>query len=207
MNHIRQILILLIFAIGLYSCSNKICPAFQSSFIFHEDVRVDQFSLFTLDSIPKPFAPYKKLKYGIQPQDKYSKTVKNMATVEMRRNWGPKNAVDSLIFAETDFVTMDSLSGEVRDVEPDLFMETMKNANVDQLNYNMMFGEYMEKSFKNRQEPTEDKEPILKDTKKFLDILKPKEKAPKVDNKKEKEEKKKNEENDYIDDFNQEDYW
>lgn len=209
MNKLWQILLCCSMLTGFFSCKQKvICPAFQSAFIFQEDARVKKFSMFGEDTLPKAYTPYKKLKYGIKPPDRYKTTIRSMATVDMQLVFPVKGEIDSLVYAELNFVKPDSLYADFVDAEVDIFYNTMKKGNVDQIFYNGLYGEQLqaiEENISPRKDKTE--EPKLLD-KKWWEFL-----IPKKNEKKEEkvivenEESEEEEENQYIDDFNKEDFW
>mgnify|MGYP001791326801 FL=1 len=69
----------------LSACQRMICPAFQSTFILDDSVRLAQFSLFEGDTAgfaPKQFVTDKN-RYGIMAELSYNKKYNAIKTVEM----------------------------------------------------------------------------------------------------------------------------
>lgn len=87
-------LLLLVFA-GLLSCkSNVICPAFQSTYILDDSLRLLAFSPFGADSMPKYGSWVKKNKNGIIAPEPYWRKNYEMRIVRME-NQLPPPAVDA----------------------------------------------------------------------------------------------------------------
>ncbi|MEQ8811997.1 MAG: hypothetical protein RIE59_23220 [Imperialibacter sp.] len=93
-------LIVVITIAGLISCkSNQICPAFQSTFILDDSLRMLAFSPFGPDSMPK-YGPWvKKNKNGIITRDPYLVKNYNLKTVKMENQFVSISA-DSVTFDE-----------------------------------------------------------------------------------------------------------
>lgn len=197
---------------GFYSCQQKVvCPAFQSAFIFQDDVRTKRFSMFGEDTLPKAYTPYKKLKYGIKEPESYKSTVKSMATVDMKLVFPKKGEVDSLVYAELNFVRNDSMFADYAEAEVDIFYRTMRKGNLDQMFYNGLYGDQLKKPEESlNSEKEADEDAVLKEVKKWWDFLK-----PKKDEKKEEKvvpenpgaEEEEDDKNPYLDDFKKEDFW
>lgn len=75
----------LFIVLTLSACQRMICPAFQSTFILDDSVRLAQFSLFEGDTAgfaPKEFVTDKN-RYGIMAEISYPKKYNTIKTVEM----------------------------------------------------------------------------------------------------------------------------
>ena len=72
-----------ILALGLSACNRGvICPAFQSTFIQDDSVRLAKFSMMGPDSLPKTFITDKS-RVGIMQHSSYSKDDNSMKIVTM----------------------------------------------------------------------------------------------------------------------------
>ncbi len=107
-------LIILFLVAGLISCkSNLICPAFQSTFILNDSLRMLAFSPFGPDSMPKYGSWVKKNKNGIITRDPYLVKNYSLKTVKMENQFVPIEA-DSIGFDDElyqdEMAAMDSLA-------------------------------------------------------------------------------------------------
>lgn len=79
------LLIPLIFLILAVSCSQKkICPAYQSSFIYDKEALKKNFSYFDEDANPRVFASASKNKYLVAVPESYRKKYQRLQTIEMK---------------------------------------------------------------------------------------------------------------------------
>jgi hypothetical protein len=111
-------LIVVAIVAGLISCkSNQICPAFQSTFILDDSLRMLAFSPFGPDSMPK-YGPWvKKNKNGIIARDPYLVKNYNLKTVKMELQFIPIDA-DSVTFDDDLYqkeMAADSLAPQAGD--------------------------------------------------------------------------------------------
>jgi hypothetical protein len=69
----------------LAACSTqrKICPAYQSAFIFDQDALRKKFSYFENDSTPKVYTASRN-NYLLIPEESYRKKIKSLQTIEMK---------------------------------------------------------------------------------------------------------------------------
>ncbi len=105
-----RIFVLVVFA-GLLSCkSNVICPAFQSTYILDDSLRLLAFSPFGPDSQPKYSSVSRKNKNGIIDHDPYWRKNYALRVVRMENQFLPP-PVDSLQF-EDQLLVPDSLMVE-----------------------------------------------------------------------------------------------
>lgn len=82
----RSGLLISIILLGLtVSCSQKrICPAYQSSFIYDKEALKKKFSYFEADSTPRVFASAAKTKYLVAVPESYRKKYQRLQTIEMK---------------------------------------------------------------------------------------------------------------------------
>jgi hypothetical protein len=88
----RSGLLIPLILLGLtVSCSQKkICPAYQSSFIYDKETLKKKFSYFEADSTPRVFASAAKTKYLVAVPESYRKKYQRLQTVEMKPVYPPK---------------------------------------------------------------------------------------------------------------------
>lgn len=76
---------------GMLSCkSNYICPAFQSSYILDDSLRLLAFSPFGADSMPKYGPRVRKDKNGILVHESYYRKNYELRTVKMQNQYVPR---------------------------------------------------------------------------------------------------------------------
>ncbi len=120
-----------------------ICPAFQSAFVYNDDKREKLFAYFGEDSLPLLQGQTNKNKFGIIEDITRRKRKDNFRTVKMERIYPEKELEDdSLLLAlntplEGEGGNLDSLINAPQ--------EQMYNYNVEQANYNRLFGKYIYK--------------------------------------------------------------
>lgn len=118
-----------------------ICPAFQSSFIYNDQKRQELFAYFGEDSLPAPHLYPEKSKFGIIEELSKRKQKERVRIVKMERIYPEKEVVDdSLLLALNaggEGGDLDSLINAPR--------EKIYNYNVEQANYNRLFGKYLYK--------------------------------------------------------------
>lgn len=103
-----KFLIVLLIA-GLFSCkSNIICPAFQSTYILDDSLRLMAFSPFDADEQPKGGQMVRKNKNGIIDHDPYWRKNYELRVVRMENQFLPP-PVDSAQFFQEELTTPDSL--------------------------------------------------------------------------------------------------
>lgn len=119
-----------------------ICPAFQSSFIYNDQKRQELFAYFGEDSLPTPQVNPQKSKFGIIEGLSKRKQKERIRVVKMEKIFPEKEVVDdSLLLA------LNTPEGETGD------LDSLANAppakiyhyNVEQENYNRLFGKYLYK--------------------------------------------------------------
>ena len=147
---------------GLISCkSNQICPAFQSTYILDDSLRLMAFSPFGADSMPKYGQAVRKNKNGIIVRESYYRKNYEMRTVKMENQFVPIAAdplvssdslyqeemamPDSIVLAEGDSAIVDKPATSppnkpaprkyIRNYDP------KDNYNEEQVFYNKLFGE------------------------------------------------------------------
>lgn len=151
----RPSLLLLGFTIILfafYSCKDKvICPAFQSTYILDDSMRMAYFSPFLGDSLPRETAMVRKSKYGIIKKDPYLVKNYKLKTSPMENVLRPPEedttSVETGEFVAEDFVEGDSLLASNEKKEPEEKEEKYKYGyrrddkfNTEQEYYNKYFG-------------------------------------------------------------------
>lgn len=113
-----QFPILILLCVVFYACKdNVVCPAFQSTYILNDSIRMARYSLFLNDSTPKIAMVPQRTKFGVSKKvNKYRKAY-DLMTVPKMNELGPP-ARDSLYyfdefeegdFLASDFVDMDTL--------------------------------------------------------------------------------------------------
>jgi hypothetical protein len=137
---------------AFYSCKDKvICPAFQSTYILDDSMRMAYFSPFLGDSLPRETAMVRKSKYGIIKKDPYLIKNYKLKTSPMENVLRPPvedtTSVETGEFVAEDFVEGDSLLASNKKKEPEEKEEKYKYGyrrddkfNVDQEYYNKYFG-------------------------------------------------------------------
>lgn len=102
----KGLLMVLLVAMALQSCQERmICPAYQSTFIFDDEVRYELFSRFEKDSVPKAFNGVNKTTFGLIKRMPRKKREQQMAIVAMR-NVLPPATEDSLTTSATDITPL-----------------------------------------------------------------------------------------------------
>ncbi|EMR00728.1 hypothetical protein [Cesiribacter andamanensis] len=85
MKGIRGLFLLLTLLAVFSACQERmICPAYQSTFIFDEEVRYQLFTKFEADSMPKQYAGVDKNLFGLIKKQPRKKKERQMAIVAMR---------------------------------------------------------------------------------------------------------------------------
>ena len=136
---VRYIVYTVIIAIGLAASSCKdrvICPAFQSTYILNDSIRMAKYSLFGEDSLPKFQVASRRNKYGISEKYRFFDFFRknyDLKTAPKKNQLGPP-AKDSLFvhpgdtldlmdegeFIASDFANSDSLATDSLAVVPDV---------------------------------------------------------------------------------------
>lgn len=138
------------------ACTDKvICPAFQSTYILDDSIRLAYYSPFEGDSIPKEQPWVRKDKHGIAKKEWLMVKNYKLKTAPMENVLAPPQE-DSVIVEEGEFVAEDFVEGDslgITDELPVALQEEEKeqkyrfkydpadNFNVDQEYYNKYFGE------------------------------------------------------------------
>lgn len=106
MKVVKGLFIVITIVMALQSCQERmICPAYQSTFIFDDEVRYELFSRFEKDSVPKPFNGVDKTTFGLIKRMPRKKREQQMAIVAMR-NVLPPAKEDSLTTSATDITPL-----------------------------------------------------------------------------------------------------
>ncbi|MEQ6119761.1 hypothetical protein [Reichenbachiella sp. MALMAid0571] len=136
---VRYIVYTIAIAIGLVvsSCKDKvICPAFQSTYILNDSIRMAKYSLFGEDSLPKFQIASRRNKYGISEKYRFFDFFRknyDLRTAPKKNQLGPP-AKDSLFvhpgdtldlmdegeFIASDFANSDSLTTDSLAIVPDV---------------------------------------------------------------------------------------
>lgn len=120
-----------------------ICPAFQSAFIYNDNEREKLFAYFGEDSLPLLHGQTNKSKFGIIEDMTRRKRKDNFRTVKMERIYPEKELEDdSLLLALNS-----PLEGEGGNIDSliNAPQEKVYHYNVEQANYNRLFGKYIYK--------------------------------------------------------------
>ena len=115
--------IILFVLISACSTQRKICPAYQSAFIFDQEALRKKFSYFENDSTPKVYTASRN-NYLVIPEQSYRKKLKSLQTIEMKPVYTvlPDTSAEKKGKGEGDFYkapeNIDSLlRTQTRDVE------------------------------------------------------------------------------------------
>jgi len=167
----KHLYILFVGLIGLISCSDKICPAFQSYYVLDDAKRDNLFSLVRNDSLPREFLDYmpaepkdvKKSKYGIVKQPpvlSYILKENEMMTIEMDHVWPTTSDVDTLGSEEGGFMEgeVPGDSVVIQKLGPGQYGLQNKDAgyNADQEIYEEIFADYLIAAEKEANAPEEE---------------------------------------------------
>ena len=140
---VRYIVYTIVVALGLAASSCKdrvICPAFQSTYILNDSIRMAKYSLFGEDSLPKFQVASRRNKYGISEKYRFFDFFRknyDLRTAPKTNQLGPP-AKDSLFvhpgdtlelmdegeFIASDFTDSDSLATDSLAVVPDVVAST-----------------------------------------------------------------------------------
>jgi hypothetical protein len=102
MKVLKGVFVLFLLTVLASGCQERmICPAYQSTFIFDEEVRYQLFTRFEADSMPKQYAGVDKNLFGLIKKQPKKKKERQMATVAMR-NILPPSVTDSFTTSATD---------------------------------------------------------------------------------------------------------
>jgi len=154
--------------LGLSSCSDKICPAFQSYYVLDNNKRDEIFSLVSNDSLPQEFKNYmpeiddvKKTRYGLikqAPVLAYIMKENEMMTIEMEKIMPTSADLDTLGSADQQFgegeIPTDSTEMEIQKLGPGQVGLQNKDAayNEDQAAYEELYGDQLEAVTKARED-------------------------------------------------------
>ncbi len=106
MKLVKGLFVVLIAAMSTQSCQERmVCPAYQSTFIFDDEVRYDLFSRFEKDTVPKAYAGVNKTTFGLIKRLSRKKREQQMAIVAMK-NVLPPAKEDSLTTTATDITPL-----------------------------------------------------------------------------------------------------
>ena len=146
--------------LGLSSCNDKICPAFQSYYVLDNNKRDEIFSLVSNDSLPQEFKNYmpetddvKKTRYGLikqAPVLAYIMKENEMMTIEMEKIMPTSADLDTLGSADQQFgegeIPTDSTEMEIQKLGPGQVGLQNKDAayNEDQAAYEELYGDQLE---------------------------------------------------------------
>jgi hypothetical protein len=137
------LILFIVASICLSACQSRmICPAFQSSFIYNDLKREKLFAYFGEDSLPAVQINPQKSKFGIIEAFSKRKKKEKIRVVKMERIYPEKETVDdSLLLA------LNPVEGEGGDLDSLVNAPPEKNYhyNVEQENYNRLFGKYLYK--------------------------------------------------------------
>ena len=120
----KGFLVIVVFVlISACSTQRKICPAYQSAFIFDQEALIKKFSYFENDSTPKVYTASRN-NYLVIPEQSYRKKLKSLQTIEMKPVYTvlPDTSAEKKGKGEGDFYkapeNIDSLlRTQTRDVE------------------------------------------------------------------------------------------
>jgi hypothetical protein len=105
--------ILLILAISVFSCKDKvICPAFQSTYILNDSIRMAKFSMFGTDSMPKYQVASRRNKFGLNKDYglfERQRKAYDLWTTPKKNVLGPP-AKDPLFILEEDLIAAEIIN-------------------------------------------------------------------------------------------------
>ena len=152
----KLLYIIVLSSLLFQACTDKvICPAFQSTYILDDSIRLAYYSPFEGDSIPKEQPRVRKDRYGIGKKDWLLVKNYRLKTAPMENVLAPPKE-DSVAIEEGEFVAGDFMEGDslgiIGEVPVALQEEEKKQKykfkydpaddfNVDQEYYNKYFGE------------------------------------------------------------------
>jgi len=164
----KQWSIAILVLLGLNSCSDKICPAFQSYYLLDHNHRDQIFALVSNDSLPQEFKNYmpathdvKKTRYGLikqAPVLAYIMKENEMMTIEMEKIMPTSADLDTLGSADQQFgegeIPTDSAEMEIQKLGPGQIGLQNKDAayNEDQAAYEELYGDQLEAVTKARED-------------------------------------------------------
>lgn len=169
--------VLFVLCLVFYACKdNVVCPAFQSTYILDDSIRLAKYSYFANDSTPKFAMVSKRTKYGINKHQSLFRKNYELMTAPKKNVLAPvpeDTLSDEVIdqgdfiaedFVDTDTLGVDSLStapllAQVEEEEPEgpryKYRYSPDNAyNQEQVYYNKYYGELF---IDNRPPPSEEK--------------------------------------------------
>lgn len=122
-----------------------ICPAFQSSFIYDDVKRDALFAYFGEDSLPSLHGFTNKNKYGIIEESSKRKKRDGMRVVRMERIYPQEDVNDSISNDSSAMALNTPQEGGVGDLDSlvNAPPEKKYHYNVEQANYNRLFGKYL----------------------------------------------------------------
>lgn len=168
--------ILFVLCLVFYACKdNVVCPAFQSTYILDDSMRLAKYSYFANDSTPKFASASRRSKYGVNKQTSLFRKNYELMTAPKKNVLAPvpEDTSELIIdqgeflvedFVDTDTLGTDSLStaplfAQVKEEEPQgprykyRYEETAAH-NQEQVYYNKYYGELF---IDNRPPPSEEK--------------------------------------------------
>ncbi|MDW3211793.1 MAG: hypothetical protein R8N23_18130 [Reichenbachiella sp.] len=169
--------ILFVLCLVFYACKdNVVCPAFQSTYILDDSMRMAKYSYFANDSTPKFASASRRTKYGVNKQTSLFRKNYELMTAPKKNVLAPvpedtsELIIDQGEFLAEDFVDTDTLGTDsvstaplLAQVEKDTipkgprykyrYEETAAH-NQEQVYYNKYYGELF---IDNRPPPSEEK--------------------------------------------------
>lgn len=169
--------VLFVLCLVFYACKdNVVCPAFQSTYILDDSIRLAKYSYFANDSTPKFAMVPKRTKYGINKHQSLFRKNYELMTAPKKNVLAPvpedtlsDDVIDQGEFIAEDFVDTDTLGvdslaaapllAQVEEEEPEgpkyKYRYSLDNAyNQEQVYYNKYYGELF---IDNRPPPSEEK--------------------------------------------------
>ncbi|MEO9966335.1 MAG: hypothetical protein ABJF11_11135 [Reichenbachiella sp.] len=156
--------VLFVICLVIYSCKdNVVCPAFQSTYILDDSMRLAKYSYFSNDSTPKFAMASRRSKYGINKQTSLFRKNYELMTAPKKNVLAPvpidttsEDVIDQGEFIAEDFVDTDTLGidsvstapllAKVEEAEPEgpkyKYRYSPDNGyNQEQAYYNKYYGE------------------------------------------------------------------
>ncbi|UXX80019.1 hypothetical protein N7E81_02720 [Reichenbachiella carrageenanivorans] len=117
--------ILFVLCLVFYACKdNVVCPAFQSTYILDDSMRLAKYSYFANDSTPKFASVSKRTKYGMNKQMSLFRKNYELMTAPKKNVLAPvpedtsELIIDQGEFVAEDFVDIDSIGPDSVSVAP-----------------------------------------------------------------------------------------
>ncbi len=142
--NLSRVLVLCAFTAWCASCTQQVCPAYQSYYYHNQGSSDMAFSLFTEDSIPRnDISNFEKNRYGIAKKEPYYLKQLSLHTVEKKHVYGQSIEQDSLILLAELQIEQDSMLSDVIS-QFGIYNRIDLGYNAEQEYYSYAFGDIFE---------------------------------------------------------------